>query len=123
MGGPASTPIGSRSEIDRVRLEGWKAIASYLGKSIPTVRSWVAHGLPVHRIEHRRKKTVFAYPDEIDAWISSMPPELSPAIDQPEAPPSEIEPQYRPAQSYGRLILAIAVVVVLIATVSLILFF
>jgi hypothetical protein len=50
-------------------LESWKQIAAYLDRSERTVRRWeVSEGLPVHRREHERQDTVFAYRHEIAAW-------------------------------------------------------
>jgi hypothetical protein len=50
-------------------LEAWKQIAAYLERSERTVRRWEAsEGLPVHRREHERQDTVFAFRHEIDAW-------------------------------------------------------
>jgi hypothetical protein len=50
-------------------LESWKQIAVYLDRSERTVRRWEAsEGLPVHRREHEKQDTVFAYKHEIEAW-------------------------------------------------------
>jgi len=50
-------------------LESWKQIAGYLERSERTVRRWEAQeGLPVHRREHEKQDTVFAYKHEIAAW-------------------------------------------------------
>jgi Putative lumazine-binding len=50
-------------------LESWKQIAAYLDRSERTVRRWeAAEGLPVHRREHEKQDTVFAYRHEIEAW-------------------------------------------------------
>jgi hypothetical protein len=50
-------------------LESWKQIAAYLERSERTVRRWEAsEGLPVHRREHEKQDTVFAYRHEIEAW-------------------------------------------------------
>ncbi len=50
-------------------LESWKQIAAYLDRSERTVRRWEAsEGLPVHRREHQKYDTVFAYEHEIEAW-------------------------------------------------------
>lgn len=50
-------------------LETWKQIAAYLDRSERTVRRWEAYeALPVHRREHRKHDTVFAYKHEIEAW-------------------------------------------------------
>jgi hypothetical protein len=50
-------------------LESWKQIAAYLDRSERTVRRWeVTEGLPVHRREHEKQDTVFAFKHEIEAW-------------------------------------------------------
>jgi len=50
-------------------LESWKQIAAYLERSERTVRRWEAtEGLPVHRREHEKQDTVFAYKHELEAW-------------------------------------------------------
>src|SRR5215469_8313751 len=50
-------------------LESWKQIADYLDRSERTVRRWEAtEGLPVHRREHEKQDTVFAFRHEIVAW-------------------------------------------------------
>ena len=51
------------------RLDSWKAIANYLGKSVRTARRWEAEeGLPVHRQMHKAQASVYAHRAEIDAW-------------------------------------------------------
>src|SRR5215467_9001774 len=53
----------------RKTLESWKQIAAYLDRSERTVRRWEAsEGLPVHRREHEKQDTVFAFRHEIEAW-------------------------------------------------------
>jgi hypothetical protein len=50
-------------------LESWKQIAAHLHRSERTVRRWEAsEGLPVHRREHHKQDTVFAYAQEIERW-------------------------------------------------------
>ena len=52
------------------RLESWKAIARYLGRTVRTAHRWEKdEGLPVHRHLHRTQSTVYAYTSEIDAWV------------------------------------------------------
>src|SRR5215469_3248669 len=62
-------------------LDSWKQIAGYLDRSERTVRRWeAAEGLPVHRREHEKQDTVFAYKHEIDAWSrvrTKCPSEIS----------------------------------------------
>jgi len=53
----------------RKTLQSWKQIAGFLDCSERTVRRWEANeGLPVHRREHQKHDTVFAYKHEIEAW-------------------------------------------------------
>lgn len=66
----------------RKTLESWKQIAAYLDRSERTVRRWEAsEGLPVHRREHEKQDTVFAFRHEIEAWSRSRTkcPELNPS--------------------------------------------
>ncbi len=52
------------------RLNSWKEIARYLGTSVRTVQRWEEiEGLPVHRHEHARVGTVYAYASEVDDWL------------------------------------------------------
>lgn len=52
------------------RLEGWKAIAGYLGRDVRTVQRWErSEALPVHRLEHHKQATAFALRDELDEWL------------------------------------------------------
>ena len=51
------------------RLDSWKEIASYLGRSVPTVQRWEKkEGLPIHRHVHERQGSIYAYKSEIDRW-------------------------------------------------------
>jgi len=50
-------------------LESWKAIANYLQRDVRTAQRWEQEeGLPVHRHEHKKQATVYAFRHEIDAW-------------------------------------------------------
>ena len=54
------------------RLDSWKAIAEFLGRSLRTVQRWHdLSGLPVHHFGGR-KGSVFAYEEEIDAWLAGL---------------------------------------------------
>jgi len=58
------------TENDRKRLDTWKDIAQHLGHDVSTVRRWEKErGLPVHRLPGASRSAVFAYAEEIDAWI------------------------------------------------------
>jgi len=53
------------------RLVGWKDIAAYLGKTERTVKRWGAsRGLPVHRVPGVAKTSVYAFPAELNEWLT-----------------------------------------------------
>ncbi len=79
----AMTPAPSPGRSDD-RLESWKAIADYLGKSQTSVRRWEREeGLPVHRQEHLKRGSIVAFKSEIEDWrvrrTLPLPEELLPA--------------------------------------------
>jgi len=52
------------------RINGWKAIASYLGRDRTTAMRWAArHAMPVHRLPGSGA-SVHAYAAELDAWFA-----------------------------------------------------
>jgi tricorn protease-like protein len=70
------TQAPSTSPDQNERLESWKEIAAYLNRGVRTVIRWEkTEGLPVHRHQHQRKASVFAYRAEIDAWWQSRHPD------------------------------------------------
>jgi Tol biopolymer transport system component len=59
-------------EADGPRLDSWKEIASYLGRGIRTVQRWEREeGLPVHRLDHVKRGSVYASRRELAAWWES----------------------------------------------------
>lgn len=61
------------SEVRKSKLDGWKTIADYLGKDISTATRWARkRGMPVHRVPGGKGATVYAYTDELDAWVRSL---------------------------------------------------
>ena len=55
----------------RARLEGWKEIAGYVGRTVRTVQRWEqSEGLPIHRHQHQSLGSVYAQPEELDRWIA-----------------------------------------------------
>src|SRR5262245_51168798 len=51
------------------RLESWKEIAAYLDRGVTTVQRWeLEEGLPVHRLPHAKRGSVFALREELDSW-------------------------------------------------------
>ncbi len=54
------------------RLDSWKEIAAYLGRGLRTVQRWEREeGLPVHRLAHDKRGTIYANREELDAWWES----------------------------------------------------
>lgn len=52
------------------RLDGWKAIAEYLGRTERTAQRWAGvRGLPVRHLPGGKTSTVFAFQSEIDEWL------------------------------------------------------
>src|SRR5262249_57525627 len=54
------------------RLDSWKEIAAHLGRNERTAIRWEKRGLPVHRVPGGQRQAVFAYTEEIDAWLVSQ---------------------------------------------------
>ncbi len=51
------------------RLDSWKEIAGYLNRDVTTVQRWEKReGMPVHRHQHDRMGSVYAFRAELDAW-------------------------------------------------------
>lgn len=69
------------------RLEGWKAIARYLGKDPRTALRWVDLGLPVRRV-NGRNSSVYAYSDEVEAWLRNRPADLDDGARPPAQGPA-----------------------------------
>jgi len=54
------------------RLDSWKEIASYLSRDVTTVQRWEKReGMPVHRHQHDRMGSVYAFSSELDVWVQS----------------------------------------------------
>ena len=67
---------GSPTHVER--LESWKEIAAYLKRDVRTVQRWEKReGLPIHRLQHERLGTVYAYKSELDSWRKTSDERLS----------------------------------------------
>ena len=54
------------------RLDSWKEIAVYLRREVRTVQRWERfEGLPVRRLFHNRASSVYAFANELDAWLET----------------------------------------------------
>lgn len=63
------------------RLNGWKEIAGYLGKSVRTAQRWEKDlGMPVHRIHTGGGEIPFAFRQEIDRWLTSTESERADSV-------------------------------------------
>lgn len=68
---PGSRPQAATAQ----RLNSWKEIAAYLGTSERTVQRWEqGEALPVHRHVHEKGSTIYAYPVELEEWLSRRQP-------------------------------------------------
>jgi phage terminase Nu1 subunit (DNA packaging protein) len=55
-------------------LNGWKEIANYIGKRVPTIQRWERYGLPVRRQDgDKETPAVVATTEEIEDWILRPP--------------------------------------------------
>lgn len=98
---------GNRSERARMdrgeeRLDGWKAIARYIGRDRSTVIRWAnERQLPVHSLPGGKSRTVYALRSELDAWVrgdgDAPPPAEPPPGEPPPAGSKPAEPQPDPA--------------------------
>ena len=77
------------------RLDSWKEIAAYLRRGARTVQRWEREEeLPVHRLQHGKLGSVYAYPAELDAWFASRGAalEAEPAPAAPDTPSVAVLP-------------------------------
>jgi Tol biopolymer transport system component len=80
---PDASPDPARQGSGNGRLDSWKEISAYLGRGVTTVQRWEQdEGLPVHRLPHARKGSVFAFKGELDEWRASRV--QAPAASRPD---------------------------------------
>jgi TolB-like protein len=95
-------PVSKRTAEAADRLDSWKEIAAYLGREVRTVQGWENNeGLPVHRHQHARQGSVYAFRTELDAWRDARK-----GLSEAPAPP--------PAKSLRAALLAGAFAAILI---------
>jgi Tol biopolymer transport system component len=89
---PQAKPTRGSDESLEDRLDSWKEIAAYLGRGIRTVQRWEREeGLPVHRLAHEKRGSIYARREELAAWWESRrltlaAPTTSDTVDTPAAP-------------------------------------
>ena len=109
------------------RIDSWKEIAAFFGRDERTVKRWEKErGLPVHRIPGGSRGSVFAFAEELTAWLEaseatqpadSRRPETQPASEASSG--NRTEPQPSGTASAGlrhrnRLRWAVAVLAALV---------
>lgn len=73
------------------KLDSWKEIADYLDREVRTVQRWEkSENLPVHRHEHQKKSTVYAYTNELDEWRKNRQPKDDPEADAAFVPEPDL---------------------------------
>jgi len=73
------------------KLVSWKEIAAYLGREVRTVQRWEqTEALPVHRHEHQKRSTVYAFASELDEWVKTRQPKDDPEADAAFVPEPDI---------------------------------
>jgi len=59
----------SSTKTERVELQSWKEVASFLGISVRTAQKWETDlGLPIHRLGSGPGSRVTAFSDELEEW-------------------------------------------------------
>lgn len=117
----SATDTANRGPTDR--LDSWKKIASYLKRDVSTVQRWERReAMPVHRHQHDKLGSVFAYRPELDAWWESRRTRLtleSVESEQPTRslqttadPPAKSVPRARSARLVGVTVAAGSVLIV-----------
>ena len=128
-GSPATSP-----PLPTGRLDSWKEIASYLRRDVTTVQRWEKReGMPVHRHQHERMGSVYAFTSELDGWVRSRasgivqddgggeqeaaasgpPPATAGPEDRAGAAAPGPSPGLLPARRWGQIALGAAIVVAL----------
>ena len=73
--GPSGAPGATPDAQDH--LNGWKEIASFLGKGVRTVQRWEReYRLPVHRIGRQGGEIIWASRRELDEWMRTQGPRV-----------------------------------------------
>jgi Tol biopolymer transport system component len=107
----------------RERLESWKEIAAYLGRGVTTVQRWEQQeGLPVHRLPHAKKGSIFAIRSELDDWRRARaqlgPLHQDAVVDAPQGDRAVASDPRRPVR-FGRRTGVILVALLALAVTSL----
>jgi TolB-like protein/tetratricopeptide (TPR) repeat protein len=81
------------------RLDSWKEVAVYLGRDVRTVQRWERReGLPIHRQQHDKLGSVYAFRHEVDAWRAARSQRLEESAGETASGPDALtssEPEIR----------------------------
>ena len=102
MGEPSlGAPPPVKPALDR--LDSWKEIAAHLHRDVTTVQRWEKReGMPVHRHQHDRMGSVYAFTSELDAWSQGRRQRLDEIEDAPKADPQLVtESDHPPSRIPG----------------------
>jgi len=103
-------PVPRRNDEGEDRLDSWKELAAYLGREVRTVQGWEKNeALPIHRHQHVRLGSVYAFKPELDAWRESRKGVVeSPApLDQPASEAAKSRLPMRLLAAAGLILIAI----------------
>jgi Tol biopolymer transport system component len=101
------------------RLDSWKEIAVYMRRDVKTVQRWEKReAMPVHRHQHDKIGSVFAFKAELDVWARNR--QLTTTISEPSPPsdsstlPATAPTAVRPARGGSLWTISAAAVTVLV---------
>jgi hypothetical protein len=81
-GSPGSDSTATEGDVVNDRLDGWKAVAAHVRKSVRTAQRWERElGLPVRRMPTENGEIVYAFVSEIEGWVRDR--ERSPRVAKP----------------------------------------
>jgi tetratricopeptide (TPR) repeat protein len=93
---PLKDPANSEVHNLGARLDGWKDIATYLGKAERTVKRWeMDRRLPIHRLPGGGRASVYAFRAELDEWLKSSSAAEAEILEAPE----DGKPRHSPGMS------------------------
>lgn len=100
--GSEGSTLSDKAQGSGKKLDGWKEISNYLGRDKRTVQRWEqTESLPVHRHEHEKKSTVYAYAGELDEWRKTRQPKDDPEADAAFGPDLDAEVSYEAENGNG----------------------
>lgn len=83
------TSAPSKAVVAGQRLDGWKSIARYAGRSERAVQRWaIDRKFPVHRVGGGQTGSVYAWAHEIDTWFAQQAAGSTAEPSYPPEPPA-----------------------------------